>query len=272
MRAPEPVDEDDGLLLEQCGCSLRRVTTQAQGVGSRDAGSPLTKAAQLHASTDWAVSGHSSPFEFDLANTLALLLHDNPATRTKALRDLQSAVHHANTISPSTTPVALYIAALLSDPRTEEIDVIDRHTCPRPMRAALLDWLGEMASDVGEESITALRRVGFPITAEEAALRAARPTLVLATTAFTGDHDADIRHAAVTATLLLLDTREECRSYQTEYAPLVEDILATSSNRFHRARALDSLDAWGHDTRRLRRVEPAPVGEDASAWSDEPPF
>jgi hypothetical protein len=76
----------------------------------------------------------------------------------------------------------------------------------------------------------------------------------------------------VTATLLLLDTHEERRSRQAEYAPLVEDILATSSNRYHRARALDSFNAWGYDTRRLRRVEPAPVGEGAGAWSDEPPF
>jgi hypothetical protein len=129
------------------------MTTQAQRAGSLDACGPLAAASQLHASTDWAVLGHANPFEFDLAGTLVLLLHDDPATRTRALQDLDSAVHHANTIYPSTRPVALYIAALLSDPRSEQIGVLDRNECARLLRAVLLDWLGEMAFDVGEESL-----------------------------------------------------------------------------------------------------------------------
>ncbi|MBR7827577.1 hypothetical protein KDK95_14760 [Actinospica sp. MGRD01-02] len=246
--------------------------TTPETVGSPGTPSPLPPAAQLYTHTDWASLGHANPFDFDLASTLTLLLHDDAATRANALHDLQSAVHHQNTIYPSTTPVALYIAALLFDPRTDGVGVYGRNDVPRTLRAALLDWLGELADDVGEQSAAIAQRFGYATTAEETALRALRPTLLNAATAFADSQDSDVRHAAVTTTLLLLDTIEERRRHETAYAQLVEEILATSSNRYHRARALDSLDAWGHDTTMLRRTEPGTADNTMIAWADEPPF
>lgn len=183
-------------------------------------------------------------------------------------------MHHQNTIYRATTRVALYLAALLSDARAGVLDVEKRRGQPQSLRAVLLDWLGDMADDVSEESLAAARRIGFGIYAEQAELRAARPTIFRFVAGFTTAPEPEVRHAAVTAALLLLDTHEERRGHQAEYEPLVEEILATSVNRYHRARALDSLDAWGRDTAILRRAESIAKGMDISAWkwSEEPPF
>lgn len=203
--------------------------TTPETVGSLGIPSPLPSAADLYARTDWASLEHANPFEFDLASTLASLVHDDAETRANALHELKSAVHHQNTIYRSTAPVALYVAALLFDPRTNGVGVCCRIEVPRTLRAALLDWLGELADDIGERSVAAAWRFGGEPTAEEMALHALRPTLLLATTTFTNAQDSDVRHAAVTTTLLLLDTTEERRRHETEYAPLIEEILATSA-------------------------------------------
>lgn len=235
---------------------------------------PLPTVAHLLAQTDWASLEHAFPDNIKLADALTKILADDIAIRSRALADLQEAVHHQNTIYPATTRVALYLAALLSDPRAGALDVEKPRSQPRSLRAVLLDWLGEMADDVGDESLAAARRFGFGIYAEQAEFRAARPTLFRAVAAFTSAPEPEVRHAAVTTALLLLDTHGERRGHRTGYEPLVEEILATSVNRYHRARALDSLDAWDWDTAILRRAESIAEGKDTSAWrwSEELPF
>jgi hypothetical protein len=244
-------------------------TLEARAASSPDA------ATTLPVHTDWAAIEHALEDEIDLADALGALLAHDSAARSRALRDLQQAVHHQNTIYPATTPVALHIAALLPDPRTESVVGCERGEQPRQLRAALLDWLGEMAYDVGEESIAAGQRFGIGITPEQAELRAARPALLTATEPFINAADADVRHAAITTVLLLLDAPAERELHRAKYADLVDEVLATSSNPYHRARALDSLDAWGRDTTTLRRAEPTRVVDTANAWPQwnaEPPF
>lgn len=250
-------------------------TPKAQETNPPESTNPLPTAAHLFAHTDWAALEHGLAGQVDLAQALTKLLADDKATRARALSDIQQAAHHQNTIYPATTAVALYIAALLSDPRTEAVGAFGHGEHPRQLRAALLDWLGDMAYDVGEDSSAAARRLGFETRTEELELRSVRPKLLAAATPFTRAPDADVRHAAVTTVLLLLETAEERRCHQTEYTPLVEEILTTSSSRYHRARAIDSLDAWGQDTTMLRREDSIGAGNGTNgwpAWSEEPPF
>lgn len=233
-------------------------------------------AEQLYTLTDWATLAHALPDQVDLGSALADLLAEEMASRMRALRDVEQSVHHQNTIYPATSHVALYVAALLADPRTEAVGAFDRGERPRQMRAVLLDWLGEMACDVGEDAITArILRFNVHITAEETELRRTRPILLRGAKPFTRAADPDVRHAAVTTVLLLLDTAEERKRYRSEYMPLVEDVLANSSNRYHRTRAIDSLEAWGQNTATLRRAESLEARSHASswpAWNTTPPF
>lgn len=247
---------------------------------SPDETSPLPPAARLLAHTPWHEFEHAyAPGDIDLAATLAHLLHPQEATRLEALGRLQGTVHHQNTICPATTPVALYITALLHDPRSEPTEVRDGLDRPLPLRAALLSWIAQIAYDTMEE-VTAKR--GFGFMPEEAAFRAIRPRLLEAVTVFTASPDARIRHAASAAALRLLDTDVELRRHQLRYAAVVEEILETSTSGHHRATALDALTAWGQDTTARweaemgRRQAEAAARQDGTWWAGtfatEPPF
>ena len=247
-------------------------TPPAAEVPDESSGPPA--ATQLFAHTDWAALEHADPFPFDLAETLAELLDQSLAVRSSALRALLQAVHHQNTIYSSTTPVAVYAAALLFDPRTENIEVDDQGKPPRLLRAALLDWLGELAYDVCDDNLAAALRLGFTTTTEEAELRAARPMILHAAISCTRAPDPAVRHAAVIATLRLLDIKQPNLQQQAEYSPLIEEVLAESTSRYHRAVALDTLDAWGQDTTAYQPVQPAITAGDVpwAAWNNAPPF
>lgn len=246
---------------------------------SNNTASPLPTAAQLFTQIPWHEFEHANPFDdFDLAATLADLLHPDAAARTAALHELQEAVHHQNTIYTSTPPVATYIAALLFDPRSEpaEVEVRDQDH-PWPLRAALLNWIAEIAQDAGDDAIAAGQRHSIAMSAEQAEIRSLRPRLLEAATAFTASPDIHIRHAATTAALRLLDTDHELRRHQPHYAGLIEEILERSTYWYHRGVALDALTAWGHDTTTQWLAEMArrQGGTDAGlaiTFSTEPPF
>jgi hypothetical protein len=59
---------------------------------------------------------------------------------------LDISVLHQDSLCSATAPAALFVAAALNDPRTlahEDYSTWDDR--PRPLRAALLDWLGRIA-------------------------------------------------------------------------------------------------------------------------------
>ena len=251
---------------------------------SNGTASPLPTATQLFTHTPWHELEHATPFDdFDLAATLEDLLHPDAAARAAALHELQEAAHHQNTVCTSTAPVATYIAALLFDPRSESVGVEVRdQDRPWPLRAALLNWIAEIAQDAGDDAIAAGQRRGVAMSAEQAEIRALRPTLLEAATTFTTSLDIHIRHAATTAALRLLDTDDELRRHQPQYTGLVEEILERSTYGYHRGVALDALTAWGHDTAAQWQAEMARRQAGAAAqweaaglaitFSTEPPF
>lgn len=247
---------------------------------SPDKTSALPPAVHLLAHTPWHEFEHAyASGDVDLAATLADLLHPQEAARIEALGHLQGTVHHQNTIYAATTPVALYVTALLYDPRSESAEVRDDLDRPCPLRAALLTWIAQIAYDTMED-ITAKR--GFGFMPEEAEFRAIRPRLLEAVTAFTASPDAQIRHAASAAAIRLLDTDVELRRHQPRYAAVVAEILETSTSWHHRATALDALTAWGHDTtaqweaEMARRQAEAATRQNGTGWAGtfntEPPF
>lgn len=160
-------------------------------------------------------------------------------------------MHHQNTIYSATVPVAFYVAAILADPRTATAGVYRRHdmrqgSVCRPLRAVLLDWLGEIAMDIGDHSVSIMERCGFPLAeyAEKVELRAKRPAIFHAVQAFLNDPDPAVRDAAVVAAGLLVDSDPELVGHRAVLAPALS-ILVDSREPTYRFCAIDRLTAWG---------------------------
>lgn len=222
--------------------------------------SPLPDPDTLLYDTDWASCVHALGQAEDTPAALSQLLDDNTALRAKALRHLEQTVHHQNTVYSATVPVALYAAAILADPRTATAGIYRRNDVCRPLRAVLLDWLGEIAMDVGDHSVSIMERVGFPLAEypEMIELRAKRPVIFHAVQAFLNDPDPAVRDAAIIAAALLVDSNPELVGHRVLLAPGLS-VLVSSSHRIYQACAIDRLTAWG---------EPIPPND---AWSEPAP-
>lgn len=99
------------------------------------------------AGADWPSLSHAYGDAGDLPARLVALLSGDPETAGDALAMLDAAVLHQGSIYSSTAPVALFVAAIAGDPRTllpctSALPWADR---TRPLRAALLEWLGQVA-------------------------------------------------------------------------------------------------------------------------------
>lgn len=218
----------------------------------------------LRLNTDWHVLEHAYGPATDIPAILSHLLEGDSEAKASALGALVGSVHHQNTIYSSTTPVALYIAAILPDERSA--GPCGRAGAVRPMRAALLDWLGEMAFDVDDDAIAAKgRRFSLSASIEEDQLREARNRLSQAAAAFIHDEDQDVRRSAAIATALLLDGSVP-EHQRTELIPILLDTLTTDLDRIHRNHARDILRSFG-----IRDVGELEVADRQEFWSDQPP-
>lgn len=220
---------------------------------------------------DWAVLRHARGSAEDAPAVLNGLLADDPSRQARALRYLYDPVHHQNTLYSATAPAALYVAVVLKDPRTATVLSDQRHGRSYLLRAVLLDWLGSVADEVGNEAEATSARIGFSLEGhlESASIRALRPALFRAVNDFLDNPDSTVRDAAVAASIPLLDA-PELAQHRAALAPLVRDILTSSDNRAYRAAAARGLIAWGEDGRTLSATS------NPDAWVDgcssEPPF
>ncbi|GGP95902.1 hypothetical protein [Streptomyces melanogenes] len=153
-------------------------------------------------------------------------------------------VHHQNTLYEATVPAALYVAAILGDPRTCLPVDEQPNGFPGSLRAALLGWLGA-ASD--ETAVTG-RRIGFPPEEYPPFVQTCqiRPLLYSAVVAFLEDPDPHVREAAVAACIPLLDDTR-LKHHREKLVPLLRDPLAASELWQYRERAIETLEAWGED-------------------------
>lgn len=224
----------------------------------------------LLAGTDWASLEHACGSAAGTSALLAGLLADDAGTQARALRHLNDPVHHQNTIYSATVPAAVYVAAILRDPRTGTV-VVDRDSRALPLRAALLDWVESVATEVGSEAEAHMARVGLCLEEhpESVQVRALRPGLFRAVSAFLHAPDLAVQEAAVAAAVALLDAPELVQQ-RALLTPLVRDVLVSSNNRSYRFIAGRGLKSWREDTGLL------PDEQDADLWaggcSSEPPF
>ncbi|MFC4069981.1 hypothetical protein [Actinoplanes subglobosus] len=197
--------------------------------------------------TQWAALKHARGRADAVVTLLRHLIDDDPDVRTAALEVLEL-VTHQNSIYSVTAPVALYVAGILSDPRT--VPVIKAYPTWRGgsgcLRVILLDFLGGVAEDVGDETVGAAASAGYRMEDDPAvtAVWAARPAMFASVSRYLGDSDAQVRNSAVVAAGHLLDAPELLGHRSALRAPL-RDASVTSRDFYQRARAEHTLQSWG---------------------------
>ncbi|MFF3873494.1 hypothetical protein [Streptomyces sp. NPDC001978] len=218
---------------------------------------------------------------------LVALLDADQTVRTKALGNVHGILHHQNTIYEATVPTALYVAAILPDPRTTLPVDKNHRDFPGCMRAELLAWIGSVASEVTDAVDAMRRRHGFPLDdyPPAVAIRQIRPLLFSAAFAYVDDADRHVREAAIAACIPLLDDAE-LLPYRATLVPLLREVLGTSELWQHRDRAIDALDAWGENSSGLKGrqnpflfcdsdltpEDPPWRAGSSEGWNEEPPF
>lgn len=95
---------------------------------------------------DWSSVDHCCPNTAPATPViLAGLLDDDEDVQRTAVHDLGQVVTHQNSIYGATAPAARFVIAILGHPRTMTLGVYPHGERRRPMRAALLEWLGDLA-------------------------------------------------------------------------------------------------------------------------------
>ncbi|MFF3343608.1 hypothetical protein [Streptomyces flavidovirens] len=220
--------------------------------------------------TDWQALEHAYGPADKSPALLIGLLSDDPSTQATALRHLEDPIHHQNSVYSATVPAALFVAAALMDPSTATV-----LTAPvgrqKQVRAALLDWVESVANAVGDEAEATMARLGLRLERSPVSVqvRALRPALFRAVSAFLHDPDTAVQEAAIAAAVSLLDDPELVQ-HRPVVTPLVRDVLVISARRSYRFVAARGLNAWGQG------VGPSPARQEAGprvdGCSTEPPF
>jgi hypothetical protein len=246
------------------------VTTASPFFEPNDA-STMPDAATVLSDTDWPALEHATGLSTELPAVLMRLLDDDASARTEALRYLDR-INHGNSIYPATAPAAVYLAAILPDPRTMAPVTVDHRGVvgPRPLRTVLLDWLGDMAGDVGDEEAVLALKYGDDLRDDPAvvALRAARPTIFRVVASFMDDGDPAVRAAAVVAAGRLTDD-PSLLGFRAGLAHRLQALLDNDADSYHRNRARALLTYWNRPS-----PEPAPFNENRNGPNapDAPPF
>ncbi|GAA3013073.1 hypothetical protein JCM13580A_38710 [Streptomyces drozdowiczii] len=210
---------------------------------------PLPDPAVLLAGTDWGSLDHAYGTAEDTPTQLVALLNVDQRVRSQALDHLHHVVHHQNTLYAATAPAALYVAAILLDPRTALPIEKGPRDFPGPMRAELLGWLDSVANAADDQAEATMRRFGFPPEDYPPFVqtREIRPLLFSAVSACFDDHDLHVSEAALAACIPLLDD-PQLRHDRKAMAPVLRETLAVSALWQYRERAIEALTAWGEDT------------------------
>lgn len=208
---------------------------------------------------------------------LAGLVSGNAAAAVMALDHLWDDLLHQGSLYSATPAAALYVAAVLGEPRSREFLIT-------PHRSKLLEWLAEVAYAVSVSRERQLEAWFGPAVMDRnslfAEVQVIRPVIFQGVFPCISDSDPDVVEAALLATVRLLDA-PELTPYRGAVAPKVRSVLAVSSKKSYQAAAISGLAAWGEDVESLKGATESPGKRDGSwdeFWNsdrgpvDEPPF
>ncbi|MFJ8862589.1 hypothetical protein ACIRD8_29695 [Streptomyces sp. NPDC102451] len=221
-------------------------------------------ARELLGGTNWGSLRHAYGSAEDIPVSLCSLVDEDPEVRSEALAALDMGVLHQGSLYTVTAPAALFVAAILDHPISlaEHEGHFPWDDGPsRSLRAALLDWLGQVAESAayGEDPVRArtdwlwapwddvARRERDPV--ELAALhecREIRPDLYDAVEPFLSSPDPHIREAALGAAMPLL-LAPGLADRVPRAATLLRARLGAVAGRRERASMARALGVWGAD-------------------------
>lgn len=228
--------------------------------------------------TDWSHLEHGGgPAAPGTPVKLAGLVSGNAGEATVALDHLWNDLLHQGSLYSATPAAALYVAAVLGEPRSRE-------SLTAPHRCKLLEWLAETAYAVSISREQQLEAWFGSAVMDRNSLfgevRAIRPILFRGVLPCVFDSDKDVAEAALLAAVHLLDA-PELASHIGAIAPKVRSVLAVSSKQGYRDAAISGLAAWGEDATGLKDATGSAENEGDSSndfWNsdrgplDEPPF
>ncbi|MFD9409796.1 HEAT repeat domain-containing protein [Streptomyces sp. NPDC059989] len=197
--------------------------------------------------TDWAALSHAYGAAEDTPLRLVQLLDEDPEVQAGALGMLDMSVLHQESLYSATAPAALYVAAVLNDPRTMASH--DDHAAwddrPRPLRAALLEWLGQIADSAAYGETTGEEDGNEPGVTD--AVRAVRGLICDAVLPHLLASDPTVREAALTATAALLQS-PALAGRIPETTGILRRPASQNTDRRERAATILAIGAWGDDT------------------------
>ncbi|WP_329375942.1 HEAT repeat domain-containing protein [Streptomyces sp. NBC_01351] len=208
----------------------------------------------------WDTLQHAYGSAEDTPRYLRQLLDEDPAVQAEALGMLDMSVLHQGSLYSSTPLAALFVAAILTHPRTlaEHESFFPWDDRPRPLRAALLDWLGQIADSASYgEGPGSEDEYGDELDGEDEdeleairACRNIRPALYDALEPFLDDPHPDTREAALGTVTVLLKA-PDLAELVPRAAHRLRNALAAGGSRRARSSAALALGAWGQDTTSL---------------------
>ncbi|WP_265868566.1 hypothetical protein [Streptomyces sp. SKN60] len=235
--------------------------------------------------TDWASleNADGSAFPDTPAKLRDLSSGDFPAV-TSSLDHLYSALLNDGVVYSATVPAFRYVAALLGDQPSRAALTPPWEGGKFPLRGKLLTWLANVAFDVSIGQEQRIREWGkysptepFP---DFAGIRDIYPEAFPGVASYFDDSDSRVVEAALVAAVRFLES-PALAIHRGRLTPLVENVLAQSSNELHRSLASEALNAWRQGRMLIESdIDPLPSGEcgrvhdsqeDRGSF-DEPPF
>ncbi|MFE7330783.1 hypothetical protein ACFU8W_38750 [Streptomyces sp. NPDC057565] len=235
--------------------------------------------------TDWDNFENVDGFTFSgtLAKLRDLTSGDFSAIAS-SLYYLNNTLLNDGVVYPATVPAFRYVAALLGDRPSRAALAPPWEGGKFPLRGKLLAWLANVAFYVSVGQEQRIREWGrfsptepFP---DFIAIRSIYPEAFSGVACHLDDSDSRVVEEAVVVAVRFLES-PALAMHRKRLTPLVENVLARSSNKWYRSLASQALDAWGQGRMLIESyADPLPseecerVRDSQENWgsADEPPF
>lgn len=234
---------------------------------------------------EWAdlENAHGSAFPDTPARLRDLVSGDRSAV-TSSLEHLDNALLNDGVVYSATAPAFRYVAALVGDRPSRAALAPPWEAGRFPLRGKLLAWLAYVAIHVSITQERIIREwANYPATTpfpHFIAIRNHYPEAFAGVASCFDDPDSRVVEAALIAAVRFSES-PVLAAQRGKLAPLVEKVLAQSSDAGHRRFAHEALNAWRHGrTPSESYFDPTPSEEYVRVhpWEgdrgsfDEPPF